>query len=78
MDDQAEAAIARIKGAKFRTTRWGGYDEQEVDDFLDEIVARLSRSKRQPRPVSPAFSGARLRPGYRRADVDALLGELGV
>ena len=79
MDDRAtgEAAIARIKGAKFRTTRWGGYDEREVDDFLDEIVARLSRGE-QAGPGSPAFSGARLRPGYRRADVDALLGELGV
>ena len=77
MDHQAEAAIARIKGAQFGTTRWGGYDEREVDDFLDEMVARLSRGE----PVesgSAAFSRARLRPGYRCADVDALLGELGV
>ena len=77
MDDQAEAAIARIKGAHFGTTRWGGYDEREVDDFLDEIVARLSRGE-PVEPGSAAFTRAHLRPGYRCADVDALLGELGV
>jgi len=41
------------------------------------MVARLSRGE----PVGPgsaAFSRAHLRPGYRCADVDALLGELGV
>ena len=80
MDDQspAQAAIGRIKDAKFRTTRWGGYDEREVDDFLDELISGLERGESPGRGTAPAFNGARLRPGYRKADVDALLGELGV
>ena len=82
MDDQATAAaaIARIRNAKFRTTRLGGYDEREVDDFLDEMVAKLSRGESLI-PGSPAFSRVRPRPprpGYRSADVDALLQQLGV
>ncbi|HEY1670816.1 MAG TPA: DivIVA domain-containing protein [Trebonia sp.] len=78
MDDltAAEAAIARIRGAKFRTTRWDGYDADEVDDFLDEMIAQLSRGDSVP--GSPVFTRTRLRPGYRTADVDALLREFGI
>jgi DivIVA domain-containing protein len=78
MDDRtvAEAAIARIRGAKFRTTRWDGYDADEVDDFLDEMIAQLGRG--EPVPGAPAFTRTRLRPGYRGADVDALLQEFDI
>ncbi|MGH3295243.1 MAG: DivIVA domain-containing protein [Trebonia sp.] len=73
----AEAAIARIRDAKFRTTRWDGYDSDEVDDFLDAMVAQLSRGE-SVAAGAPAFTRIRLRPGYRSAEVDALLQELGV
>jgi DivIVA domain-containing protein len=79
MDDRtaAEAAIARIRGAKFRTTRWDGYDADEVDDFLDEMIAQLGRGE-SVAPSAPGFTRTRLRPGYRTADVDALLREFGI
>ncbi len=80
MDDQAtlRAAIARIRDARFRTTRWDGYDEREVDTFLDEMIARLDRGEPAGPGAPPVFTSTRLRPGYRKADVDALLRELGV
>jgi DivIVA domain-containing protein len=74
----AQATIARIKAAKFLITRWDGYDEAEVDGFLDEVVARLDRGEPAGRGEAPVFSRTRLRPGYRKADVDALLKSLGV
>jgi len=78
MDDRtvAATAIARIRGAKFRTTRWDGYDADEVDDFLEEMIAQLGRGE-SVAPGAPAFTRTRLRPGYRGADVDALLLEFG-
>lgn len=80
MDDQfaTQAAIERIRDAKFRTTRWDGYDEREVDTFLDEMIARLDRGESAGGGMAPVFTSTRLRPGYRKADVDALLRELGV
>jgi hypothetical protein len=50
----------------------------EVDDFLDELVARLGRGEPGSRGAAPVFSRTRFRPGYRKADVDALLQSLGV
>jgi DivIVA domain-containing protein len=80
MDDQAtaEATITRIRDARFRTTRWDGYDEREVDTFLEAMIARLNRGEPASPGAAPAFTSTRLRPGYRKADVDALLEELGV
>lgn len=80
MDDQAttEAVIARIRDARFRTTRWDGYDEREVDTFLEEMIARLNRGESAGQGAAPVFASTRLRPGYRKADVDALLREFGV
>ena len=60
------------------STRWDGYDDVEVDDFLDELVARLGRGEPASRGAAPVFSRTRFRPGYRKADVDALLQSLGV
>jgi DivIVA domain-containing protein len=80
MDEQAtaQATIARIRDARFRTRRWGGYDDRKVDTFLDELIARLDRGESAGLGAAPVFTGARLRPGYRKADVDAFLKELGV
>ncbi len=72
------AAVARIRDVKFGTTRWDGYDEEEVDAFLDEMIARLSRGEAADPGVAPEFTSTRLRPGYRKADVNALLREFGV
>jgi len=80
MDNQAgaETVIARIRGAIFHVSRWDGYDEQEVDNFLDEMIARLGRGEPVGLGGAPVFTTRRLRPGYRKVDVDALLRELGV
>jgi DivIVA domain-containing protein len=33
-----------VKGARFRVSRWReGYDQDQVDDFLDDVVAELRR-----------------------------------
>ena len=71
--------IARIKNATFGTTRFStGYDEEEVDNVLDRLVAVLSEGGR-PGPAelgSAQFTTTRLRPGYVRRDVACLLQEI--
>jgi DivIVA domain-containing protein len=72
----ARELVGRIKSAKFRTTRRGGYDEEEVDKYLDRIMDGLSQGERgTPRQLAgePRFTTTRLRPGYVIADVDSLL-----
>lgn len=78
-DDHAANLIARIENAKFSTKAVGlGYDERDVDKFLDGLVADLRRDGL----IDPAslrevrFSRTRLRPGYAKADVDAFLAGL--
>jgi DivIVA domain-containing protein len=73
------AMIERIERAKFSTIRLGqGWDEEEVDKFLDRIVKDL----REELPVDVAglrtasFSYTRFRPGYVIADVQTLLNEI--
>jgi DivIVA domain-containing protein len=74
-DDPAAAMINRIRNARFRTTRIRpGYDDREVDTYLDEAISLLAAG--QP-PVPPAgFSANRRKPGYVRDDVDALIAEI--
>jgi DivIVA domain-containing protein len=71
--------IERIKNATFGTTRFStGYDEEEVDNFLDQIVAVLGEAG-LPGPAelgNAQFTTVRLRPGYVRRDVDSLLHEI--
>jgi len=68
------ALIARIKKVAFTPTRFrGGYDEREVDDFLDAVVASLNSSAT---PFTPArirdqvFSQTRFKGGYSIENVD--------
>jgi DivIVA domain-containing protein len=71
--------IERIKNATFGTTRLSaGYDEEEVDTFLDKVVAVLGQAGRPDRgELSNAqFTTVRLRPGYAKQDVDRLLREI--
>lgn len=37
--------VDRIRSCRFGTTRWGGYDEEEVDEFLDRIMNGLVRGE---------------------------------
>lgn len=66
----------------FSTTRLRpGYDEQEVDDFLDTI--RDTFLGRRETPLTPdevrgiRFARTRLRPGYVEEDVDTFLKQAG-
>jgi DivIVA domain-containing protein len=71
--------IERIQNAKFRTTRFSpGYDDEEVDNFLDRLVAILRGSDLpdygEVRNVE--FATTRRRPGYAMKDVDRFLREI--
>jgi DivIVA domain-containing protein len=73
------ALIERIKTAEFGTTRFeGGYDEEEVDDFLGKLIAGLSEcgllDQAEVRGVT--FAPTRLRPGYIQREVDDFLDEV--
>lgn len=71
--------IKRIKTATFGTTRLStGYDEEEVDNFLDQLVAVLSEAglPGQSELRNARFATTWLRPGYVRQDVDRLLQEI--
>jgi DivIVA domain-containing protein len=79
LDAATADLIERIKNATFGTTRFSaGYDEEEVDDFLDKVVAVLGQAGRPDHgELSDAqFRTVRLRAGYAREDVDRLLGEI--
>ena len=68
--------VDSIRSSRFGTTRWGGYDEEEVDEFLDRIVDNLTRGERgtlRQLAGEARFTVVKLRPGYRVADVDSLL-----
>ncbi|GAB2963614.1 hypothetical protein GCM10027203_81400 [Nonomuraea fastidiosa] len=73
-----ETQAARVERVGFRTGRMGtGYNEDEVDAFLDRIVATLRGTTQYPvtgEDVRNAkFSTVLLRPGYLIADVDSFL-----
>ena len=68
--------IDRIRNSRFGTTHRDGYDEEEVDEFLDRIADGLIRGERGTlsRLAGEArFKRVRVRPGYVMADVDSLL-----
>jgi DivIVA domain-containing protein len=79
MDARYLDLIERIKNAEFRTTRLSpGYDEKEVDNLLDRVVAILRESE-LPDPEelrTVQFTTRRLRPGYVMQDVEGLLQEI--
>jgi len=64
-----------LRRARFRTTQMrSGYDEREVDDFLERVVAQL-RSDEPAGAVAASVAGARFtttsfRRGYDMVDVD--------
>lgn len=75
------AALTQLIGSsRFARTRGEGYDEQQVDDFLDELAAALSSEEAAEditaRIAGATFTPTRLRAGYALEDVDALLDEV--
>jgi DivIVA domain-containing protein len=68
--------VERIRSSRFGTTRRGGYDEEEVDAFLDRIMDSLIRGERGTLwqlAGAARFTTVKLRPGYLVTDVDSLL-----
>jgi DivIVA domain-containing protein len=75
-DDSAKSMANRIRNARFRTTRLSaGYDEREVDTYLDQATDAILNG-RTPAPPARGFTISRLRPGYVRPDVDSLIAEI--
>ena len=79
--DDRQRLIARIEASVFPKPPMGrrGYDEDEVDDFLDAVVASLKSGN----PMDPATVGAASfgrssfgRRGYDEHSVDELLEEI--
>jgi DivIVA domain-containing protein len=71
--------VDRIRNSRFGTTRRGGYEEEEVDEFLDRIMRSLIRGERgtmRQLAGEAQFATVRLRPAYVVADVDDLLGSV--
>ena len=67
-----------LRRARFRTTRMRpGYDEREVDDFLDVLVSRLRSEEPAPALVAAVdgtrFATTSFRRGYDMVDVDDTL-----
>jgi DivIVA domain-containing protein len=79
LDARTSGLIGRIEKARFSTTRLStGYDEEEVDVFLDKVIAVLSEGGQpdQAELRSAHFTTTRLRPGYVTQDVDSFLHEI--
>jgi DivIVA domain-containing protein len=73
-----EAQAARVERVGFRPGRMGtGYNEDEIDAFLDRIVATLRGTTEFPVSAKEVravkFSTVMLRSGYLIADVDSFL-----
>lgn len=78
-DASTAGLIERIKNVKFSTTRFApGYDEEEVDTFLDKLVTVLGEGGQLDRSElrDIKFSQTRLRPGYVMPDVHTFLDEV--
>ncbi|MGH8792905.1 MAG: DivIVA domain-containing protein [Stackebrandtia sp.] len=65
--EEIEQAMFRVAGR--------GYDERQVDEFLDQAIARVKQGLPPLDGPPPAF-GRALR-GYNRAEVDAFVARLG-
>lgn len=75
---EADQLIGLVRNVRFGTTRLTmGYDEREVDAFLDKMIVALRKNRARPSEVNKAvFATTRMRPGYRQTDVDAFLDRL--
>jgi DivIVA domain-containing protein len=76
-----EEQARRVEQVSFRSGRLGmGYSEEEVDAFLDRIVATLRRTTDEPLTADDVrqvrFSTVLFRPGYAIGEVDEFLAEI--
>jgi DivIVA domain-containing protein len=79
--EEPEDHATRVERAAFRPGRLGmGYNEDEVDAFLDRVVATLRGTT--DTPLTPGdvrearFATVMLRPGYAIGEVDEFLDDL--
>jgi DivIVA domain-containing protein len=75
---EVDRLVGLVRNVRFGTTRLKvGYDEREVDAFLDETITELRENRARASQVKNAvFATTRIRPGYRQPDVDAFLERL--
>ncbi|MEN3539987.1 DivIVA domain-containing protein [Microbispora sp. ZYX-F-249] len=76
-----EAQAARVERVAFRPGRLGmGYREEEVDEFLDRVVATLRGTTAEPLTAEQVrkatFATVVFRPGYAIREVDGFLAEM--
>ncbi|MFC6085531.1 DivIVA domain-containing protein [Sphaerisporangium aureirubrum] len=76
-----ESQAARVERVSFRPGRLGsGYNEDEVDGFLDRVVATLRGTTDRPLSAdeirTATFSTVMFKPGYSVSQVDAFLTEI--
>ncbi|MDN3356591.1 DivIVA domain-containing protein [Actinomadura sp. DC4] len=75
---EMDRLVGLVRNVQFGTTRFKlGYDEQEVDTFLDKTITALRENRARASEVKNAvFATARMRAGYRQPEVDAFLERL--
>ncbi|MGI5160297.1 DivIVA domain-containing protein [Microbispora sp. CA-102843] len=76
-----ETQAARVEHVAFRPGRLGmGYREEEVDAFLDRVVATLRETAAEPLTAEQVrratFATVVFRPGYAIREVDGFLAEM--
>jgi DivIVA domain-containing protein len=75
---EVDRLVGLVRNVRFGTTRLRvGYDEQEVDAFLDKMISALKQNRARASEVkSVVFAASRMRTGYRQPEVDAFLERL--
>ncbi|MEV5751257.1 DivIVA domain-containing protein [Actinoallomurus sp. NPDC052308] len=75
---EADRLIGLVRNVRFVTTRLSeGYDEREVDAFLDRLIVEVRGRRPRSAGIRAArFATTRLRPGYAQSDVDGFLEHL--
>jgi DivIVA domain-containing protein len=70
--------IGLVRNVTFPVSRiHEGYDEREVDAFLDSVIVALRENRARATEMRGAkFAITRMRTGYRQADVDLFLERL--
>jgi DivIVA domain-containing protein len=71
--------VDRMRNSRFETTWLGGYEEEEVDKYLDRIACDLivgEPGTMRQLPGEARFTMVRYRPAYVMAEVDDLLGSV--
>lgn len=72
----AQMDLVREKRFTLVPRRSTGYDENDVDDYLDEVVVAMRRGTALPDPAYARFGSSGLRRGYDPKEVDDFLDEI--